>query len=268
MKKVLLPLLLLLLLTACGEAPVESEQWDFPPMVMVGDELYLDSGYESALTERCGTPDGTIGTSVDGWQRPTENDQSNFGTGYEYQITGEGTLELLIDDNWRIFETEEAREARQNSTPQGEESGEMLPSPPTLTLLVGEESFKALHGTSSWWYDNGDGTATGICLDSLHPLNATELMPVLPDAERVTLDFAILPDTVTAVYFVPDPAAEPLDADTKECEIEHLYIDTDKGCFDRFVLPLSSGAYVYEITAEWTRLPTCGGTARYSFRSE
>lgn len=272
MKKCFVPLLLLLLLTACGEVPaeeVESEQWDFPPMVMVDGELYLDSGYSSTLTERCGTPDGTITSSVDGSQRPGENDQSNFGTGYDYQIIGDGVIELLLNDKWRVFETEEAREKRQALNEPSTGSAEKLTSPPSLTLVCGEERFDALRGTSSWWYDNGDGTKTSIAADSLHPLNAQKLMSVLPaDAERVTLEFSVLPDSVSAAFIVSDPSEEKPDAHFEECEVKHLCIDTDKGCFDRFILELSGSARVYEIVAEWTSLPNCGGTARYSFRTE
>lgn len=272
MKKLLVPLFLLVLLCACGEQKVnenESEQWDFPPMVMVNGELYLDTGYPSTITERCGTPDGTITSSVDGSERPTENDQSNFGTGYDYQITGEGQIELLLNDKWRVFATEEVRKQLQFPAEPGADSAEKLTSPPPLTLLVGEEAFKALTGTSSWWYDNGDGTQTGIEADSPHPLTMRELMPVLPvAAERVTLDFSTPPDTVTAVCIVSDPSEEKPDAHLEECEVKHLCIDTDKGCFDQFILELSSRAKIYEVVAEWTRLPDCGGTARYSFRTE
>ncbi len=271
MKKLLVPLFLLLLLSACGEAPIEeeSEQWDFPPMVMVDGELYLDTGYPSTITARCGTPDGTITSSVDGSERPTENDQSNFGTGYEYQRTGEGQIELLLNGKWRVFATEEVRKQLQFPTPPGEESGETLTSPPNLTLIVGEETFEALTGTSSWWYDNGDGTQTAIEADSPHPLTMRELMPVLPaDAERLTLDFPTLPDVITAAFIVSDPSEEKPDAHLEECEVKHLCISTDKGCFDQFILELSSGSKIYEIVAEWMRLPDCGGTVRYSFRTE
>ena len=270
MKKWLVPLLLLLLLSACGESPAEeSERWAFPPMVMVNGELYLDTGYPSTITERCGTPDGTITTSVDGSQRPTENEQSNFGTGYDYQLVGEGVIELLLNDKWWVFATEEARKEIQFPAEPGADSIEKLTSPPPLTLVCGKEAFEALQGTFSWWYDNDGGTQTAIEADGLHPLQAQELMSVLPaDTERVTLEFAVLPDKVSAAFIVSDPNAEKPDAHFEQCEVKHLCIDTDKGCFDQFILELSGSARVYEIVAEWTRLPDCGGTARYSFRTE
>ena len=63
---------------------------------------------------KCGTPDGEITSAVDGSKEPTEDDQSNFGTGYGYQYgAGEGTIELYLNGNWRIFATEEVRQAIQ-----------------------------------------------------------------------------------------------------------------------------------------------------------
>ena len=44
-------------------------------------------------------------TDRKGWEIPEENDQSNFGSGYGYQFGFEAdTIEVLIDDNWRIFQ--------------------------------------------------------------------------------------------------------------------------------------------------------------------
>ncbi|MBQ4347173.1 MAG: hypothetical protein IJC39_01840, partial [Firmicutes bacterium] len=40
---------------------------------------------------------------------PGSNDQSNFGTGYGYQYGTQGTVEIKINDKWRIFATEEMR---------------------------------------------------------------------------------------------------------------------------------------------------------------
>lgn len=73
--------------------------YDYPPMIMVDNVLYHDSG-EISTALRCGMMDGEITDTVDG--EPTENDQSNFGTGYGYQY-GAGTIEVRIDDEWHIF---------------------------------------------------------------------------------------------------------------------------------------------------------------------
>lgn len=85
-----------------------SEQWDLIPMVMVNGELYLDTGRESTAEGRCGNMDGEITSAVDSTQKPTEDDQSNFGTGYGYQYgSEEGTIELNINGKWWVFAKEE-----------------------------------------------------------------------------------------------------------------------------------------------------------------
>ncbi len=44
----------------------EELAWDRIPMVMVNGKLYCDTGKESTLYRRCGTPDGEIISTVDG----------------------------------------------------------------------------------------------------------------------------------------------------------------------------------------------------------
>ncbi len=87
------------------EAPVMQ---DLPPMVMVNGVLYQDTGKISSMEGRCGTMDGEITSAVDGTQIPTENDQSNFGTGYGYQFAAEDTIEILIDGKWAVYQARKA----------------------------------------------------------------------------------------------------------------------------------------------------------------
>ena len=107
-------LMSLLGLAACG-GPAESEEaavgGDLLPQIMVEGVLYGDTGTESLLTDRRSGFDGEITSRVDQSQLPTENDQSNFGTGYGYQF-GEkpGTVELCVDGRWWVYATAEARE--------------------------------------------------------------------------------------------------------------------------------------------------------------
>lgn len=85
-------------------------RWDRIPMVRVKGENYFDSGYVSSAA-RCGVPDGQIRSSVDGSQLPEEDDQSNFGSGYNYQFCGEeGIIEVEIDGNWVIFLREDKKQ--------------------------------------------------------------------------------------------------------------------------------------------------------------
>ena len=89
----------------------ETEKWDMIMMVMVNDELYLATGHEATAARKCGTMDGEITSTVGSSEKPTQNNESNFGTGYGYQYgSQEGTIEIYMNDSWWIFATEEVRE--------------------------------------------------------------------------------------------------------------------------------------------------------------
>lgn len=75
------------------------------PSVMVDGVLYLDTGRVSDAL-RCGVMDGEITSTVDSSEVPTEDNQSNFGTGFGYQYGPEGTIEVYINEKWCIFATE------------------------------------------------------------------------------------------------------------------------------------------------------------------
>ena len=119
--------LLALLLTGCGNAepktteaeigsqstddatalPDTTEQKpvaDAPMMVMVDNTLYQSTGEVSTVDGRCGNMDGEITSqTANGTDAPTENGQSNFGTGYGYQRIDDH-IEVLIDNQWIVFE--------------------------------------------------------------------------------------------------------------------------------------------------------------------
>ena len=86
----------------------EQAQYDVIPMLMVGGRLYYDTGRESTLETRCGLPDGTIDSTVEGSEIPTQDNQSNFGAGFDYQYgADDDTLETFIDGKWMVFEHRE-----------------------------------------------------------------------------------------------------------------------------------------------------------------
>ena len=121
-----LALLLALLLTGCGNSqpkttesevgtqstddaatlPDTTEQKpvaDAPMMVMVDNTLYKSADEASTVEGRCGNMDGEITSqTANGTDAPTENDQSNFGTGYGYQRIDDH-IEVLIDNQWIVF---------------------------------------------------------------------------------------------------------------------------------------------------------------------
>ena len=80
---------------------IESEQntqWARIPMVLIDGKLYYDTGKESNRSNRSQVMDGEITSAVDGTQIPKENNQSNFGSGYQYQFGYNSSLEILIND--------------------------------------------------------------------------------------------------------------------------------------------------------------------------
>ena len=109
MKKRILFLLTCLLLTGCGS---EKEVYDQSPQVMVDGTIYGTTGYPVPGQSSDDTQtEGTITSEVDGSEVPTEDDQSNFGTGYGYRAgLQDGTLEVRIDGDWVIFATQEAKD--------------------------------------------------------------------------------------------------------------------------------------------------------------
>ncbi len=123
------------------------------PMIMVDGTLYLDTGYERTV-KGCGTMDGKITSSVHGSKKPTVNNQSNFGTGYGYQYGAtEGTIEIYMDDKWRVFATEEVRQEIQFSSTTDE--------PNQFYLTIGAEGVKSIELTmpnSSGGCTNADGS--------------------------------------------------------------------------------------------------------------
>ena len=81
---------------------------DFPPTVMVDGKIYVDTGKEVNPKEN--TSDGKISSRVAQSEKPNEDNQSNFGTGYDYHFCEDGNLEINIDGKWYVFEYEPTEE--------------------------------------------------------------------------------------------------------------------------------------------------------------
>ncbi len=83
-------------------------QWDLPMMIMVDGKIFVSSGEESATDTRDDYFDGEITSLVvKGSERPILNNQSNFGTGFQYQIINDTIIELEINGTWYVFILEE-----------------------------------------------------------------------------------------------------------------------------------------------------------------
>lgn len=109
-------LMVLVLVLACVLGLLGCYKTDLIPMVMVDGVLYLDTGKNNGELLTSDVIDGEITSEVDGDKFPARNEQSNFGTGYSYRYgKTEGTIEICLNNKWRIFATEEVRQQIQFS---------------------------------------------------------------------------------------------------------------------------------------------------------
>lgn len=80
----------------------ERAEHNYPPMIKVAGVVYVDTGYENAMVT-CGTADGEIKNAVDGTKMPVGDDESNFGTGYGYQLWEKGYINVRLNNRWILF---------------------------------------------------------------------------------------------------------------------------------------------------------------------
>ena len=133
---------------------------------------------------------------------------------------------------------------------------EILEKPPELRIVSGEGTVTASEGTSSWMYSNGFGmTGVESCYD--HPLGYKDDVETLTtDDSAVELDFAVEPDSVSAVECWSDEHWGNTDAESETIGL-HVVNDT-------LTVPLKPGGWVYVVKADWERTDY-NGNCRYVF---
>ena len=98
MKKIMIILLLVLALTACEK---EEEVMVYKPTIMINDKLY------ATTLEACDVEDfeksGTITSSINSSKVPEIIDQSNIGSGFDYDIKDDVRVDILLDGKCTIF---------------------------------------------------------------------------------------------------------------------------------------------------------------------
>ena len=100
------------------------EKEESPRYVMIKSKLYKDTG-EINKNMTCGTMDGKILTTVDAKEMPKKDNESNFGTGYEYQIGGEeDSITVEIDDKCLIFKEVKEEKTEDKKDEKKEEASE------------------------------------------------------------------------------------------------------------------------------------------------
>lgn len=119
MKKLLL-ILWVLLISGCNMSTTNTsetetiEENSVAPNIMVNDHLYHSTGelYDGRFYIEAKEEDynqqfevnGTITSSVEGYELPQENNQSNFGVGYEYHIVDAENVLVRIEGLWIRYE--------------------------------------------------------------------------------------------------------------------------------------------------------------------
>ena len=109
-------LLVLAALTACEKKPVIIDEPELQgeiqqQAVMAKGKLYYNTG-QLITVPRCGVMDGEITATVSEYRLPAEDNQSNFGTGYEYQYVDENHIDIPMGDSggWTRFCTGECKQ--------------------------------------------------------------------------------------------------------------------------------------------------------------
>ena len=73
-------------------------------IVNVKGELYYDTDEESETKAKCGVMDGNFTKTVDIFEIPKNDGESNFSEGDCYQTgKNKNTIEIPIGDDWEIF---------------------------------------------------------------------------------------------------------------------------------------------------------------------
>ena len=143
---------------------------------------------------------------------------------------------------------------------------------PTLFAVASDTYVEAATGTTSWMYQNEDGTFTHANYDSSHPLTFKDTMPVLNvkpsifshiDPLQVQLRFVSLakdmpPNRVEVRCWAEEAwdKTEPVD--------EAVKVTREDG---EIFIKLKDGNYIYEVVATWSGSNKYGGTVRYCFRT-
>ncbi len=159
------------------------------------------------------------------------------------------------------------------------EGGETIPNdavlkePPALTVVCGDKTVEALRGTTSWIYQNEDGTSTGINVDSMHPLQAKEYMTPLDliptpisaiDPLKAYLQWNTIPDKVSVHCWNEEYWGQST-AEYEEIPVSILMTDSNIETAPIISVELKDGNYIYEVVAEWNSTEKYNGTAYYSF---
>lgn len=148
----------------------------------------------------------------------------------------------------------EAMPEEEPEEPIIEEVNIIMKEPCSLQIANGSRVGDVLGGTCSWWYDNGDGTQTGIEACGMHPLEAKEHMPVL-----------VMDGTEAQLLFSAEDPDEVSIRGWSVSEWGNWEAESESIPVDGLNFELKNEGFVYEVAATWDRFESWGGTVYYVF---
>lgn len=90
-------------LLSTEENAVLKNEHDNAKAVFVLDKLYISTEAVSTRKGRCAVMDGEITAMAPEGEVPSKNGESNFGVGYDYQISGVNSIDVFIDGKPIVF---------------------------------------------------------------------------------------------------------------------------------------------------------------------
>jgi hypothetical protein len=173
-----------------AEINVSTSVCEFVKMLKVKDQVYMSTDTVVNVL-RCGVMDGEIDSTVANGVIPEQNNQSNFGTGFGYQIISADVVDVYIDGEWIMF-TPVDRQVYIERDLETEEvmEEEVTEAEVTPLLTVTSDKYTAnayeMFASSMTWNEHG-----WLCACGLDP--ATSLPQVAGELPEFTLteDFSV-----------------------------------------------------------------------------
>ena len=125
---------------------------------------------------------------------------------------------------------------------------------PYLYVQNGKTPIQAWRGTYSWYVEKEDGTGSGVCADSSHPLECKDKIPAIKVAQKTTLTLNLEGDPSKITVKRYNLSTNDHD-NYKEIAVNGNQIE------------VKSGDYLYEVIAS-RNSQAYNGTVYYAFRTE
>jgi hypothetical protein len=209
---------------------------EFVKMIKVKDQVYISTDTVVNVL-RCGVMDGEIDSTVENGVLPEKNNQSNFGTGYGYQIRSADIVDVYIEGEWIMF-TPADRQIYIDLEwePETEETEEEVPLL-TVTSDKHTEAAYEMFTSSMTWSEHG-----WLCGCGLDP--ATSLPEVADELPEFTLaeDFCvdIRENAVLQEIVIYDKNFQELQRGASLADIQALQYGKYYICYEI----LEQGAYI------------------------